>query len=150
MDIWRLWSCNQGRLFAASSASKCRYFDWCLSSYSGSRWEQKFEAACGVLTMVLLLKVSSPMLLTTDITLLILILKWQQTMSRQYGSEVKENLNQCSVQQIMAWFKITWQSSNGTRYTWNILTSTFGLKLPPAVPCMKSRIKTRLLLNPKI
>ena len=70
------------------------------------------------------------MLWTTNITLSILILGLQQTMSRQCGSGLKQNLNQCLAQQIVTWFQITWQSSCGIRDLKNILTSTFGLKLP--------------------
>ena len=63
---------------------------WCLSSYSGSGREKKFRARWGVLTMVLLFKVSRKMLLTTNITFSILILGWQQTMSRQCGTRLNQ------------------------------------------------------------
>ena len=106
---------------------------WCASSYSGSDREQKFGATCGVLTMVLLLKVSSTMLWATNITLSILLLGLQQTMQRQCGSVLKQNLNQCLAQQIVTWFQITWQSSCGIRDLKNILTSNFGLKLPNSI-----------------
>ena len=72
---------------------------------------------------------SSTMLRTTNITLSILILGLQQTMSRQCGSGPKQNLIQGSAQQIVAWFQITWESSCGTKDSKNILTSTFELKL---------------------
>ena len=49
--------------------------------------------------------------------------------NNQCGSGLKQNLNQCSAQQSVTWFQITWQSSCGTRDPRNILTSTFGLKL---------------------
>ena len=116
-------------------ASCCQFhvgmpLHWCLSSYSGSGQGQKFGATCGVLTVVLLLQVSSTMLWTTNITLSILILGLQQTMSRQCGSGLKQNLNQCLAQQIVTWFQITWQSSCGIRDLKNILTSTFRLNLP--------------------
>ena len=103
----------------------------CLSSYSGSGWKQKFGETCRVLTMAMLLKVSSMMLLTTNINLLIIILGWQQNMSRYCDCcRLKQNINQCSARQIVTWFQITWQSSYWTRDSKNILTSTFKLKLP--------------------
>ena len=43
--------------------------------------------------------------------------------------QLKQNLNQCSTQQIVTWFQITWQSSCETRDSRNILIFTFGLKL---------------------
>ena len=103
---------------------------WCLWSYSESGREKKFGATWGVLTMVLLFKVSRKMLLTTNITLSILLLRWQQTMSRQCDSGLKQNLNQCSAQQIVTWFQIIWHNSCGIRDSVNILISTFGLELP--------------------
>ena len=129
MDFWRLGSCNQGKIFVASSTSECRYFD--ASHHTvGQAEKRNLEQYLECLQWYCCMMVFSTMLLTTSITLLILILGWKQTMSRQCGSVLKQNLNPCSAQQIVTWIQNTWQSSCGTRDSKNILSSTFGLKLP--------------------
>ena len=131
VDFWRLWSCNtkEGFLLPAPCQNATTLMPLIIQWVRlGTKiWSDMWGAYIG---LVLLPKVPSTMLLTTNITLSILILGWQQIMSRQCGSGLKQNLNQCSTQQIMTWFQITWQSSCGTRNSRNILISTFGCKLP--------------------
>ena len=119
-----------GLAHVASSTSECCYFNASHHTVGQAR-NRNLEWHVGCLQWYCFLpKVSSMMLLTTNITLSILKLAWQQTMLRQCCSRLKQNSNQCLAQQIVTWFQITWQSSCGTRDSRNILISTFGLKLP--------------------